>query len=658
MEEKSAAPEETERIRKDVRSSLLIVLPLTLLAFAFSPGLLAASALGIDLGPLSPEGAPLLFAGIDLSLALAMLLACKSILVRGVRLLFKSPCADSLIAVSAISAVIASLLLIVQMALTGEALFHQLLFTPLGLLLTFTLGGKYLEARLAKQKASLDEEEGVVPPGAEEMMAEHEAERQRREEEERRKKESEARYRELEALRAEERRLAEREARRARGEALPAEEEEEDEPAASDSPGQEEAAKTPEHTPLLVVTDNAALRFLAFGLLLAIADAVLWQTMGLDPLQTAIFFFSVLFFACPAALFFASSFALPEALKKCRAQKILVKNAGVFGTLKHISAIALSKSGGITEGRPFLATIVGEGLSDSAILGLAASAENGVSHPLARVLVASAVSRGARLMRVSATSSIPGKGVEALINGRAVRLGKREWLEEEGVHISNSLLTQGDQFASRGKIVIYLATGKIAKGLLVFSDEARSDMPRTIRLLESLGVQTVMMTGDCRTAAKRTAKDAGISVCRADLSPADKAKEVQMLQAHGHSVALLAAKKEDAEAASMADVVLAMQTSEGEIAPDILIASGDPSHIPQLITLSRKTVRTVRLALALAFLAAVLAAVLLHASLFFGGDLRFLPLLSVLSMLAGIVAATLVPLELKGFKFAPHTLDY
>lgn len=653
MDEKSAAQEEKARLKKNLRASLLIVLPLTLLAFAFSPGLLAASALGIDLGPLSPEEAPLLFAGIELVLALAMLLTCKSALMRGVRLLFKSPCADSLVAVSAFSAVIASLLLIVQMALTGDALFHELLFTPLGILLTFTLGGKYLEVRLAAQKASLDEEEGVVPPGAEEMMAEREAERQRREEEERRKKESEARYRELEALRAEERRLAEREARRARGEAPPAEEEE---PAASDAPKQEKAMKTPEHTPLLAVTDNAALRFLAFGLLLAIADAALWQTMGLDPLQTAIFFFAVLFFACPAALFFASPFALPEALKKCRAQKILVKNVSVFGTLKHVSAIALSKSGGITEGRPFLATIVGEGLSDSAILGLAASAENGVSHPLARVLVTNAVKRGARLMRVSATSSIPGKGVEALINGRAVRLGKREWLEEEGVAISNSLLTQGDQFASRGKIVIYLATGSSAKGILVFSDEMRSDMPRTIRLLEALGVQTVMMTGDCRTAAKRTAKDAGISLCRANLAPADKAKEVRMLQAHGHSVALLAAKKEDAEAAAMADVVLAMQTSE--IAPDILIDSGDPSHIPQLITLSRKAVRAVRLALALAFLAAVLAAVLLHASLFFGGDLRFLPLLAILSMLAGVVAAALVPIGLKGFKFAPHTLDY
>lgn len=653
MDEKSAAQEEKARLKKNLRASLLIVLPLTLLAFAFSPGLLAASALGIDLGPLSPEEAPLLFAGIELVLALAMLLACKSALMRGVRLLFKSPCADSLVAVSAFSAVIASLLLIVQMALTGDALFHELLFTPLGILLTFTLGGKYLEVRLAAQKASLDEEEGVVPPGAEEMMAEHEAERQRREEEERRKKESEARYRELEALRAEERRLAEREARRERGEAPPAKEEE---PAASDAPKQEKATKTPEHTPLLAVTDNAALRFLAFGLLLAIADAALWQTMGLDPLQTAIFFFAVLFFACPAALFFASPFALPEALKKCRAQKILVKNVSVFGTLKHVSAIALSKSGGITEGRPFLATIVGEGLSDSAILGLAASAENGVSHPLARVLVTNAVKRGARLMRVSATSSIPGKGVEALINGRAVRLGKREWLEEEGVLISNSLLTQGDQFASRGKIVIYLGTGSSAKGILVFSDEMRSDMPRTIRLLEALGVQTVMMTGDCRTAAKRTAKDAGISLCRADLAPADKAKEVRMLQAHGHSVALLAAKKEDAEAAAMADVVLAMQTSE--IAPDILIDSGDPSHIPQLITLSRKAVRAVRLALALAFLAAVLAAVLLHASLFFGGDLRFLPLLAILSMLAGVVAAALVPIGLKGFKFAPHTLDY
>ncbi|MFC2741355.1 MAG: cation-transporting P-type ATPase, partial [Selenomonas sp.] len=200
MDEKSAAQEEKARLKKNLRASLLIVLPLTLLAFAFSPGLLAASALGIDLGPLSPEEAPLLFAGIELVLALAMLLTCKSALMRGVRLLFKSPCADSLVAVSAFSAVIASLLLIVQMALTGDALFHELLFTPLGILLTFTLGGKYLEVRLAAQKASLDEEEGVVPPGAEEMMAEREAERQKREEGERRKKESEARYRELEAL--------------------------------------------------------------------------------------------------------------------------------------------------------------------------------------------------------------------------------------------------------------------------------------------------------------------------------------------------------------------------------------------------------------------------------------------------------------------------
>ena len=280
-------------------------------------------------------------------------------------------------------------------------------------------------------------------------------------------------------------------------------------------------------------------------------------------------------------------------------------------------------------------------------MGLAASAENGVSHPLAHVLVANAVSRGARLARVSATSSIPGRGVEALINGRPVRLGKREWLEDEGVEVSNSLTVQGDQFAARGKIVIYLATGKSAKGIIVFSDEARSDMPRTIRLLESLGVQTVMMTGDCRSTAKRVAKDAGISVYRSDLTPADKAKEVQMLQAHGHCVAMLAAKKEDEAAAERADVVLAMQD-----------ASGDASHIPQLINLSRRTVKAVRLALGLAFFAAVLAAVLLHASLFFLGDLRFLPLLSILSMLCGIIAAALAPGFLRSFHFAPHTLDY
>lgn len=651
MDEKISVQEQSIRAKEKLRASLLIVFPLTLLAFTLSPGLLVASTFGIDLGPIAPDEMPLLFAGLELTLTIFMLIACKDIMQRGFKRLFKAPTADSLVAVSALSAIAASLLLMVEMMLTKEALFHRLLFTPLGILLTFTLGGKYLEARLAAQDTTIDDGEGVMPPGAEEMMAEHEAARQQREEEERRKQESEARYRALEAMRAEERRLAEQEARRARGE-----EPLEDPPLEAAPPPQEDAAKEPELAPLLAITNSAALRFFAFGLLLAIADAVLWQVMGLDLLHTAIFFFSVLFFSCPAALFFAVPFAIPEALKKCRAQKIRVTNAGVFDTLKQISAIALSKSGGITQGKPFLATIVGEGLSDSAILGLAASVENGVSHPLARVLVANAVNRGARLMRVSAVSSIPGKGVEALINGRPVRVGKREWLEEEGVEVSNALLTQGDQFAARGKITIYLATGKSAKGILVFSDELRIDMPHTIRLLEALNVQTVMLTGDCRSTAKRIAKDAGISLYRSDLTPADKAKEVQMLQAHGHSVALLAGKKEDRAAAEQADAVLAMLSDE--VTPDILITSGDASHIPQLIGLSRRTVRTVRLSLTLSFLAAILAAVLLHASLFFLGDLRFLPLLAVLSMLCGIIASALAPAYLKGFSFTPHTLDY
>ena len=186
MDEKSSAQEEKERLKKNLRSSFLIVLPLTLLAFAFSPGLLAAGAFGVDLGPLSPDDMPLLFAGVELVLALAMLLVCRPIVGRGIRLLFKAPSADSLVAVSAISAIAASLLIMTKMALTGEALFHQLLFTPLGILLTFILGGKYLEVRLAVRAMTVVEEGGVVPPGAEEMMAAREEERKKREEEARR----------------------------------------------------------------------------------------------------------------------------------------------------------------------------------------------------------------------------------------------------------------------------------------------------------------------------------------------------------------------------------------------------------------------------------------------------------------------------------------
>ena len=652
-EARAAAREKRLQEKKALGASLQIVLLLTLLEFAFSPGLLIAGYFNIELGPLTPRSWPLPFAGAELALALAMLLASKNVLENGLRRLLRAPSADSLVLVSALSAVAASLLLMAKMYLEDVNLFHQLLFTPLGILLTFTLGGKYLEARLATREPRPLEKEGAEPQGTEEMRLEQEAARQKREEEAQRQKESEARYQELEALRAEERRRADAEARKERGE--PPLDEENDEPTQKIDASEKKAAPAAS-APLLAVTNNAALRFLVFGFLLAIAGAAFWQSMELDILSLAAFFFATLFLACPAALFFAAPLTLPSALRKCRAQKIIISDAGIFDTLTHVSAIAITKSGGITEGRPFLATIVGEGLSDGALLGLAASIENGLPHPLARVLVSTAMSRGARFARVSAANSIPGQGVEALSYGRPVRIGKREWLQEEGVEVSNSLITKGDQFATKGKITVYLATGNSGKGILVFSDEIRRDVRRTIRLLEALNVQVVMLTGDSRSTAKRIAKEAGVSVWRSDLTPADKAKEVQLLQAHGHTVALLVSDPQDKEVFSKADVVISMTDEASD--SDIIITSDDSAYIPQLLTLARRTAKSARLGLALAFVCSLLAIALSHASLFYLGDLRFLPLLSILPMLLGAIAMGLTPWRIKSFSFTPHTLDY
>lgn len=652
-EAKTAAREQRLQEKKALRTSLPIVLLLTLLEFAFSPGFLIAGYFNIDLGPLTPRSMPLLFAGIELALALAMLLACRDVLGNGLRRLLRTPSADSLVFVSALSALAASLLLMAKMYLEDTNLFHQLLFTPLGILLTFTLGGKYLEARLAVQEPLPLEEEGAEPQGTEEMRLAQEAARQKREEEARRQKESEARYRELEALRAEDRRRAAEAARKERGEPPAAEEVE---LAPTEIAATEKKAFPAASAPLLAVTNSAALRFLVFGALLAITGVAVWQSMELDILSTSVLFLATLFLACPAALFFAAPLTLPSALRKCRAQKIVVSGAGAFDTLMHVNTIAITKGGGITEGRPFLSTIIGEGLSDGALLGVAASVENGLSHPLARVLIATAVSRGARFARVSAANAIPGKGVEALSYGRPVYVGKREWLQEEGVEISNSLITKGDQFAVKGKITVYLATAGSAKGILVFSDEIRRDVRRTIRLLEALNVQVVMLTGDSRSTAKRIAKEAGVSVWRSDLTPADKAKEIQLLQAHGHTVALLASDAQDKEAFSRADIVISLTSEAAD--SDITIASGDSSYIPQLLTLARRTVKSARLGLALAFTCSLIAIALSHASLFFFGDLRFLPLLSILPMLCGAIAMGLTPWRIKSFSFTPHTLDY
>ena len=183
-------------------------------------------------------------------------------------------------------------------------------------------------------------------------------------------------------------------------------------------------------------------------------------------------------------------------MNKAQHSGLLVRDEATWETAADINTIVIGKTGFLTVGTPRITDLVGEGLTDDTLIGLAASAEAKSYHPLAEAIANRAIQVRARLQRLAAANEIPGVGVETLINGTAVRVGKRRWLEEEHIYISAGLLTKADQFEERGKTVLFVSSGRSAKGIIAFEDEVRPEIPAMLKALKTMGIQIVLLTGD------------------------------------------------------------------------------------------------------------------------------------------------------------------
>ena len=339
---------------------------------------------------------------------------------------------------------------------------------------------------------------------------------------------------------------------------------------------------------------------------IAVAVGVLGAWIGagfpLDAAFTAAV--AVLIIACPCAL----GLATPTALLVCTGRGaqlgILIKGPEVLESARGIDTVVLDKTGTLTTGRMAVVDVIpAAGTDRNELLRLAGALESASEHPIAAAIAAHAARELGDLPTPSDFINRQGAGVEGVVEGRTVVVG-RDTLLTDPVHARPTELAQAKIDAQRaGNTVVTVGWDGQARGLVVVADQIKPTSAEAIRDLKSLGLTPVLLTGDNDTVAHQIAAAVGIDRVLAEVMPEDKLAVVADLQAAGKTVAMVGDGVNDAAALAQADLGMAMGTGADAAieAADITLMRGDPRSVADAIRLSRKTLSTIRTNLFWAF---------------------------------------------------------
>jgi len=350
--------------------------------------------------------------------------------------------------------------------------------------------------------------------------------------------------------------------------------------------------------PIQQIADRIAGVFVPVVLLLALATFAVWMVYGPGPQLNYAFVaaVSVLLIACPCAMGLATPTAIMVATGRGAQMGTLFRKGAALETLARATTVVLDKTGTITKGRPELTDLhVTEGEED-AVLALVAAAEDKSEHPIAQAVVAAARARGLALSTVESFEAVPGFGLQAQIGDHRVEVGADRYMKQLGIDIE-SVRTRAESLADSAKTPLYAAIDGHLAALIAVADPIKSGSVEAIRALHAMGVVTAMVTGDNRRTAEAVARQAGIDQVLAEVLPADKAAEVQRLQTENAKVAFVGDGINDAPALAQADAGVAIGTGTDIAieAADVILMSGDLRGLVNAISLSRRTLRTIRL---------------------------------------------------------------
>ena len=352
--------------------------------------------------------------------------------------------------------------------------------------------------------------------------------------------------------------------------------------------------------PIQRLVDSISSVFVPFVIACSIVVFAAWYIFGPAPAFTyaLIAAVTVLIIACPCALGLATPLSVMIGTGKGATSGILIRSAKALETSEKITAIILDKTGTITNGKPILTDlIVLDGFDENEILSLAASAEGQSEHPLASAITHAAHERGLPLVPVTDFESITGQGVRTKIGADAILIGNALLMSSHSIE-TKEIFEISDVLSKAGKTAILIAKNGLAAGVIGVADTLRPSSGASIAALRSMGLRTLMITGDNQETAIAIGRQIGITETdiRAQVLPQEKAQAVIELQKSGYSVAMVGDGINDAPALAQADVGFAISsgTDVAVEAADITLMSGSIQGVVTAIELSRATMRNIK----------------------------------------------------------------
>jgi Cu+-exporting ATPase len=257
----------------------------------------------------------------------------------------------------------------------------------------------------------------------------------------------------------------------------------------------------------------------------------------------------------------------------------------------------LDKTGTVTEGKMAVSALVpADGVGEGELLRLAAAAEDPSEHPIGRAIAGLGRDRFGDLPQVEGFSARAGVGVEAVVEGHAVVVGRPSMLDDWAVAMPDVLAREAARLESAGSTVVAVAVDGGVLGLVAVSDPVKATSRQAVAELRALGLDPVLLTGDNERVARAVAREVGIDRVLAGVLPGEKAAEIARLQGGGEVVAMIGDGVNDAPALAQADLGLAIGTGTDVAieASDITLVSGDLRAAADAIRLSRRTLRTIK----------------------------------------------------------------